>query len=108
MDEKKIVNLEEDLTTEHTNEPVSLEEQAEQKMQKTILTTDQQTEKVLADELEVELVDENEMPNEQAQEVPLVLDANITSEEESRRSLGWVRPFARQAIGPGFKSLEDT
>ena len=82
MDEKKIVNLEEDLTTEHTNEPVSLEEQAEQKMQKTILTTDQQTEKVLADEPEVELVDENEMPNEQAQEVPLVLDANITSEEE--------------------------
>ena len=82
MDEKKIVNLEEDLTTEHTNEPVSLEEQAEQKMQKTILTTDQQTEKVLADEPEVELVDENEMPNEQAQEVPLVLDANITTQEE--------------------------
>ena len=27
MDEKKTVNLEEDLTTEHTNEPVSLEEQ---------------------------------------------------------------------------------
>ena len=32
-------------------------------MQKTILTTDQQTEKVLADELEVELVDETTLIN---------------------------------------------
>mgnify|MGYP003375577705 CR=1 FL=1 len=79
MDEKKIVNLEEDLTTEHTNEPVSLEEQAEQKMQKTILTTDQQTEKVLADEPEVELVDENEMPNEQESWSVYVVLANCVA-----------------------------
>lgn len=78
MDEKKNLN-EEDLTSEHTNQPVSLEEQAEQKMQKPESTEDQVIE---VEEPSVELVDENETTSEQTQEVPLVLDADITSEEE--------------------------
>lgn len=78
MDENKNLN-EEDLTSEHTNQAVSLEEMAQEQLQKPIEIVETETEEEAP---VVELVDEDEMPSQQEVEVPLVLDADITSEEE--------------------------
>lgn len=78
MDENKNLN-EEDLTSEHTNQAVSLEEMAQEQLQKPIEIVETETEEEAP---VVEIVDEDEMPSQQEVEVPLVLDADITSEEE--------------------------
>lgn len=78
MDENKNLN-EEDLTSEHTNQAVSLEEMAEEQLQKPIEVVETETEEEAP---VVELVDEDEMSSQQEVDVPLVIDADITSEEE--------------------------
>lgn len=79
MDENKNINLDEEMESEKTNQSVSLEEMAEIQMNKTEVEIEDTIEEEI--EPEVECVDENEVENT-IQEAPLVLDADITSEEE--------------------------